>query len=213
MSETAWTSFFDEVLPELPGAPLQALVKNAIRNAAIEFCDRTWVYRVEHEPLAAEANVPDYELEPPTKTALVKVHRAWYEKKEIFPKTPQDLAGLFSHWPTAIGTPLYFTQRSPDVLLLVPMPSASLQDAITAEIAVKPTRASTGISTDLFEKYLEEIAYGAKARLFAMSKKPWSDVKLAAYNLAKFDECIGKVKVQAVKGHTRARLRVKPHFY
>lgn len=213
MSETAWTAWYDEIVPDLPGAPTLTLVKNAIRNAAIEFCDRTWVYRVAHDPLAVEANVPDYELEPPTKTALVKVLRAWYDKKEIYPKTQDELAQLFSHWPSITGTPLYFTQRSPDVLLLVPTPAASLQDALTAEIAIKPTRASTGISTDLFEKYLEEIAYGAKARLFAMSRKPWSDVTLAAYNRGMFDECVGKAKVQAVKGHTRARLRVKPHFY
>jgi hypothetical protein len=211
--ETTWEKFFDEVMPELPGAPAAALVKNAIRNAGIEFCDRTWVYRVEHDPLAAEANVPDYELETPTKTALVKVHRAWYEKKEIWPKSPQELATIFAHWPSQVGTPLYFTQRSPGVILLVPMPSASLQDAITAEMAIKPTRASTGISTDLYEKYLEEIAYGAKARLFAMKAKPWSDAKLAAFNLGMFDQAIGRAKVQAAKGHTRARLRVKPHFY
>jgi hypothetical protein len=80
-------------------------------------------------------------------------------------------------------------------------------------MAIKPTRASTGISTDLYEKYLEEIAYGAKARLFAMKAKPWSDAKLAAFNLGMFDQAIGRAKVQAAKGHTRARLRVKPHFY
>jgi hypothetical protein len=210
--EKTWAKWYDEVLSDVAGCS-QPLAKNAIRNAAIEFCDRTWVYRVEMGPLAAEANVPDYTLEPPSNTAVVKVHRLWYDKREIFPKTPEELAALFAHWPSAVGTPLYFTHRSPDVLLLVPMPEASLQDAITGELAIKPTRASTGISADIHEKYLEDIAYGAKARLFAMSRKPWSDKQLSAYHQGMFDECVGKAKVQATKGHTRGRLRTTAHFY
>jgi hypothetical protein len=213
MSETAWTSWYDEVMPELPGAPPAALVKNAIRNAAIEFCDRTWVYRVPHDPISSAGNVAEYDIETPTKTKPVKLHRVWYDKKEIFPKTADELAALYSHWPSASGTPLYFTQRRFDAVILVPIPTASISSAITAEIAIKPSRAATGISSDIYEKYLEEIAYGAKARLFAMKAKPWSDAKLAAFNLGMFEQAVGRTKVQAVKGHTRAKLRVRAHFY
>jgi len=211
---TIWESWLDEVMPDLPGAPAAALVKNAIRNAATEFCDRTWVWRVPHPaPISVIAGTAEYAFVPPANTKVVKAHRVWYDGLEIAPQTPENLSSLYAQWTTETGTPLYFTQRDPEKLLLIPIPEADLANAITAEIAIKPARAAVDIETTIYEKYLEEIAYGAKARMFAMKAKPWSDAKLAAFNLGMFDQAIGRAKVPAAKGHTRARLRVKPHFY
>lgn len=214
MTETPWSAWFDEVVSDVPGSPSPPLVTNAVRNAAIEFCDRSWVYRVELDPMPGEENVPDYALESPIKkTVVVKVLRLWYDKKEIYPKTQDDLASMYAHWPSQAGTPQWFTQRDPEVLLLVPMPAATLVDALSAQIAIKPSRVATCIDTAIYEKYLEEIAHGAKARLFAMSRKPWSDAKLQADHQAQFTDAIGRARVQAVRGHTRARLRMKAHFF
>ncbi|HWQ39177.1 MAG TPA: hypothetical protein VNM24_11325 [Burkholderiales bacterium] len=211
MTTKAWTAWYDEVLPDVPGCP-QAVAKNAIRNAAIDFCERSLIWRADMEPISAVANQAEYDFEPEAGAAVVKVVRLWYDKKEIYPQTPEQLAERYAHWPSQAGTPLYYTQERPDAVILVPYPNADLAGALTGKLALKPTRASTAGPAFLFEEWLEAIACGAKARLFAMKKKPWTDGELAGHHQAMFDHAIAKTMRRASQGHTRAPLRVRAHF-
>lgn len=212
MSTTLFTAWYDEVLPEVPGCP-QPVALNAIRNAAIEFCRRSWVWRVSLDTMPVYAEVPDYELEPPTKTKVAKILQVWFQGREIYPKAPDELNRLYARWPAETGTPKWFVQRDPEILLLVPMPLTSIEDAVEAEVAIAPSRASTGIDSAIYEKYLDAITHGALARLFRSKSKPWTDTVLAADRTNQFDAAIGLAKVDAVKGHGRSRLRVKPYFF
>ena len=212
MSRTALTAWYDEVLPNVPGCG-QPMARHAIRNAAIDFCTRTFAWRVDHDPLAAQANEPEYPFEPPSKTRVVKVMAAWFDGKEIFPKSPDQLNRLYANWRTQTGTPLYFTQRLPDVLRLVPYPNTSLQNAIAFEVALRPSGDATDIESSIFDEFSEDIKHGVLARLFAMKSKPWSDAERAKFHLDAFDQAIGVAKVRADKGYTRSRKRVRAHFF
>ena len=212
MTDVAFTSWYDEVLTDVPGVP-QNVAFNAIRNAAIEFCDRSWVYRVMLAPISTVADIAEYALSPGADLKPAKVIRAWHDDVEIFPQTTQELSLRYAQWTSEEGTPQWFTQRKPESVILVPIPTAALTDGLDIELAIKPARSATGILDEIYEKYLEEISYGAKFKLFTMKSKPWSDPAHAAAWKAAFDEAIGKAKIDAVKGHTRARQRVKAHFF
>lgn len=211
MSTKFWTDWYDEVLPDVPGCS-QKVAKNAIRNAAIEFCERTLAWKVDLDPLNAVANQAAYPFEPPANTRVVRLLNVWYNGKRLTPKTPADLDDLYANWPSAIGTPLYYTQLSPDEVILVPMPNAALANGIAQKVALKPTRASTGLEEYLYEKYLEEIAAGAKARLMLMQKKPWSNTAMGAANQALFEDAIASARYRAAKGYGAAPIRVRARF-
>ena len=211
MSDVSFNLWFGEVLNDVPGVP-QNVAFNAIRNAAIEFCEKSWVYRVTLDPIDIVADTAEYALSPGAGLKPAKVIRAWHDDVEIFPQTTQELSLRYAQWTTEEGTPQWFTQRKPESVILVPIPTAALTDGLDIELAIKPARSSTGILDEIYEKYLEEIAYGAKFKLFAMKSKPWSDATLAAGWRAAFDEACGTARVTAAKGFTRARQRVKAHF-
>jgi hypothetical protein len=158
-----------------------------------------------------QSGVDPAQINPQVKP--VKVIRAWHDDVEIFPQTTQELSLRYAQWTTEEGTPRWFTQRTPESLILVPKPTAASVAGLDIELAVKPARFATVIDRELYEKYLEEISYGAKFKLFAMKSKPWSDPALAAGWRAAFDEACGTARVTAAKGFTRARQRVKAHFF
>lgn len=46
----ALTSWYDDVLPHVPGC-VEPVALHAIRLAAIDFCERTWVINDDHSPI------------------------------------------------------------------------------------------------------------------------------------------------------------------
>lgn len=212
MGATQWLSWFDDILADLPGCG-QPLAKLHIRAAAIDFCERSLAWRADLDPIDAIEDEGTYDLDPDTGTVVVRVLELWYDGKRINAKSADDLACLYANWTTEAGTPLYYTQETPsDSVILVPMPNADLAGALTGKVAIKPSQASTGIDSSIFEKWREAIAHGAKARLFALKKKPWSDKELAAYHQGVFDSKVATAALAASKGFTGAPKRVKAHF-
>lgn len=211
MSIKTYEAWFDEVLSDVPGVT-QAVAKNAIRNAAIEFCDRSRVWVVDHDPMPAVANQGVYPFEPPNGAVVAMVNTAWFNGQKLTPRTAKQLDSEFADWTVRAGIPSRYLQENTDELILVPMPSEALANAIKAKVVLKPSRASTGIERWIFEKYLEEIAHGAKGKLYSMQKKPWSDPNLAAFHLGQFDEGISKTALAAAKNHTTAPLRSRASF-
>lgn len=200
-----WADFLDEVLPEMKGTPPQALVTNAIKNAAVEFCERSFVYRVDHPTVTSVDSTGEYDWAPGAGLKVVRAEAVWYEKKELTPKTVDELRAMHVYWPDWEGVPLYFVQERVEELILVPKPTDGVADAIRAKVSVKPARAATGIDDAIWEKYLEPIASGAKGRLFAMKDKPWTDGTLAAYHKGLFESAIDAARLAAFKGHVRSR--------
>lgn len=199
-----WEQWYDEVVPDVPGAGLP-LIKNAIKNAAIEFCQRTRVYRIEHPAISAVEDDGEYDWAPGAGLKVVRAEIVWYEGKQLDPVTPADLQALYPQWTEETGPPVYFVQEMPETLVLVPKPNADAADAITARVSVKPSRAATSISDQLYELYLEQIAAGAKARLFAMQSKPWSNPQGAQRESGLFEDAIAQANLDAFRGHSRAR--------
>lgn len=213
MAKVEWSAWFDDVLPDLPGCG-QALATLHIRAAAIDFCKRSMAWRVDMDAVNAKANIAEYDFEPDSGQVVVRAMLAWYDKKQLTPKSPGELECMYSHWPSQVGTPVYFTQENPsDSLILVPMPIADLTKAITAKLAVKPSQTSTAIDGSIFEEWREAIAHGALARLFALSKKPWTNATLAGYHIGEFDQKVASAALAASRGFTRAKQRTRAKFF
>lgn len=217
MTTVAYTAFYDEVLPEVPGC-LQAVALNAIRNACIEFCQKTDVYLYDHPAINAVISTPTYAFAPPTGTLVSKVLQAFYNGRELIPKTPDELKEIYGvyqslDWRSRTGTPKYITQDDEQNVRLVPMPDASLAGGIKLRVSLKPTRASTTVVDRIFEEYVEAIKNGALYRLKISKGKPYTDEAGAEQCYAFFNTEIDTTKHKVAMGFGRAKPRVRGHFF
>lgn len=212
MATTLFTAWYDRVLTELAGV-VQAFALLHIRDAAIEFCERSCIWIVDHAPIASVLSQGAYDYAPAAGTKVVKAMRAWYDKKPLEPQSEAQLSSLYSYWPGEEGQPTYFLSEQSDKLILVPKPAAALADAIRAKVALKPARDATGIETWIYEDYRDVIAAGAIARMKRMPGKPFTDLVGAAGNESIFETGVGKAKERAMKSLGRARTRVPAQFY
>lgn len=206
MSTATWDQFYDEVLPYVRGCGVE-MAKAKIIDAAIEFCAETFVWKADHAPIDAVADQHTYDFVPPVaNTKVERIDRAWYDDKEILPKTEAELRELYANWPTEAGTPLYYLQEGLENVRLVPYPSASLTGALVMKVSLRPSTAATGVDTTIWERYVDDVAAGALAKLFVMPDKPWTNTAQAGYYGGMFEAAKDLARLKAFKGFTRARI-------
>lgn len=211
---TLYTSWYDEILPEVPGV-LQALALNAIKQAVIEFFDRSWVWIGDQAAIPIVALTNEYAYTPAVDTEVARALKIWVNKLPLTPKTMGELSDFYGDYMVVEGAPEFFIQDRPDKLILVPKPTSVPTIGITGKVALKPTQAAAQIiaAGDVYaNKHREAIAIGAKARLFRIPKKPWTDTSQASDLAAKFDAKIAEAKLDSARGLAGARHRGRTSF-
>lgn len=191
MNTKLFTTLYDEVLIDVPGVPADVAL-NAIRNTAIEFCDRTMCWVVDADPISSVAGLSVYQFEPENGSEVAGVIQANYSGSRIYPMTASQLDDEYSQnlWSEQTGVPRYYLIEQPEEFILVPIPSESVDSAIKMKVSLKPTRTSSGMERWVIDKYFDTLAHGAKARLCAMHKKPWTDSGQANFHTEKFEQGI-----------------------
>src|SRR5471032_2035127 len=91
MSTTKFEDLYDEVMPEIPGAPLP-LALNAIRNSVIAFCNGSTVWRTWLDPIDVVANVNTYDVIVDSGTDLVQLQSLKFDGRKL---TARDEDWLF----------------------------------------------------------------------------------------------------------------------
>jgi hypothetical protein len=205
-----WALFYPDVLPEIPGVPMP-MVDHWLRNAAIEFCERTKAHVVTLDPVNAVADQMGYALPLDANTELVQVVAVKFSGDKLTPKSPGFLEKKYDDWESETGTPEHYTQAATDILLLVPAPDTAETDAIAVRAAIKPGTEATGIHDWLFSQYRKAIGAGALAGLLSMNK-PWADPNRALLNQAKFEAAIETAAPAATDGHVQAVPRFSGSF-
>ncbi len=207
---TTYQSLVDGGHLDIPGVP-EPVAVNAIRKAAIEFCDRGLVWVVSHDPVILSAGESTYPFEPDSGTVVARVEQAWVDGVDITPKTRLDLQNAYTNWPTITGAPKHYLQENTEEIILFPKPASA--QTLTMKVALKPSRKSTGVEGWLIEKYLEEIMHGAAWKLLEIPGKPWTDGAAAMYHKGAFDAAITNAQLAAAKGMGKAPLRAKPEYF
>jgi hypothetical protein len=211
---STYSDFLDYVMPDVPGCTTQ-LAEHEIRNACIEFCEKTLILQVDHDPITIVAGIVDYDLDPPKNTLVTKVMKAWYNSQELTMAAPDDINKaevynrLFSGADTGRNDPRYILQKDERRVSVFPIPQSKSANGLTLRVALKPSRASTTVDSLIFEDYAEVIGSGAKARLMMSPGKPWSEANLAAAEMSLFKQGINDARSRAVRGHMRSDISVK----
>jgi len=155
-----------------------------------------------------------YPITVPNGTAIAKGLNAWLNDNPIDPISQDDLDNEFNNtsfgwvgvnWRTDVNLPSRWYMPDDNTVGLVLAPSAG--GALRIQAALKPTRASTTFPEWIYERYIETIAHGAKARIQMIPKKPYSDLKTGAWHLDQFNGFIGEAMIRTARANTRAPLR------
>jgi hypothetical protein len=210
---TPYTAFLDYVLPDAPGCTNELAV-HAIKNTVIEFCEKSLILQVDHDPVTIVAGQVDYDLEPPRDTLIVKIQKVFYKEYEIEPMSPDEVmsASLYNrNFPDANpekGPPKLYTQKDARTFSVYPVPQDTERLALTLRVALKPTRSATQIDDLIFEEYAETIGNGAISRLCLSPKKPYTNPQIAAIKQAQFAAGLNVARQRANRGYVRSKEQV-----
>lgn len=208
---TLWEDMYDYLLPEINGYN-EPLVKFHFRRAAIEFCYDTLVHVVALDPINVVSGTNTYTLTSNVaETDIRQVKSVWFNGYPISDATQDTLASVPIYWRTYSADVAYgYTMNDPNTLSLYPSPSENVTNGLRVDAAIMPSGDSTGVADWLSDHYADDIASGAKARLMAMSGKPWTDREGAAYYLKLFMTSKSNAKAEANRSLTRAALSAVP---
>lgn len=202
--------FLDDVMPDVPGCDLP-IALHAIRNSAIEFCERTGVIKTELDTQTVKAGERIVDIDSPSSLVqIVKVQSARMNGTPITPATEDQLDAWDPAWRTKTGTVYHYTQQTPYQLLLAYTPNADM--ALDLTVSTSPRPVANAVDQLLYDKFREAIGYGARYRLKALRNKPWSDAEGAIYYQNRFNFEIGAAQMSAAKGFNRAALRVSVSY-
>lgn len=193
-------SFLPDVIPSLAGCP-DAVAEREIETAACEFLRETGLWREEIGPIFGIPGMREYAL-PDVPGG--RVHRVVGVRRggEMLKAVPvADAAAGVEGSPTSFS--VLATQR----LRLHPTPDRSEEGAYYVDAVLVPS------GRDLPEfliDYREEVQAGALARLLAQMNTAWYSPDGAIAYRSAFDARIKAARVEAIRGHSNAPLRVKP---
>jgi hypothetical protein len=217
MANVTYTTLFSEVIPHVPGCPVD-IATNAIRAAAIDLCDRSGIIEYDAPLITPADQQATYVPTLPNGTIIAQINKAWYDGLELEPKDSDFLTKMYGDWQSInAGTPRWITMTPADLttVRLVPAPSNPAAGVIfRLRLTLKPSRASVDFDPNVAETYTETIAHGALARLMAVPGKPYSNERLAAYHAGLFNDGVRIATIRANKGMTRESMRVQfPKIY
>lgn len=205
MATVGFTSFYPEVAPLVPGCA-DILMTNAIRNAAIEFCEQSLFWQEVQDAVDVTSTDLPYDLEAPAGARVCQIISGAVDGKPISPialtilETRVDWATLTAEIPT------HFYQQNPNQYSLFPLPTGTV--SVVLRTAYSPTREAVEIEEHLYQTQLETIAAGALARLMELPQQPWSNPELGKFFRAKFMQGINDASIKANRSFGSADLVV-----
>ena len=201
----SYEDFFPQILPDAPGVP-EPIAINAIRNACIEFCEKSLILARDLDPITIRQGIIDYDLEADSGYLVTKVMTAFVENTKINPMAPDFVREaavynrLFSSYQAQQSTPSAYLQKSERQITIWPVPEKDYSNGLTISVSVD------GV---LLEDYAEAIASGALRRLMATVGTSYSNPKMAAVHEGMFQVALNVARQRATHGYVRANLSVK----
>lgn len=201
------SAFFPRLIPYAPGVS-EPLAQQALLDAAIDFCERSYVVTQDLDPMTLPAGTDTVELEPPTGTVVAAVTRAWFDER-LLQATPA--AHVFNPF-RPDGRPVeYYGAFIDDVYCLTvhPAPDETKPNALLVRVALKPSRSATTVPTLLFDHYADAIVDGALGILLAVPDQPFSN-EAKAFAMAQMARSkAAQAKADSLRGRVQSSMRVK----
>lgn len=197
-----WSDFYDLLAPEVPNCP-QAAQEQALRQAAIAFCEQSLAWKYTHPDITVAVGTDEYPYVPPPESVVHAITYASFADNEINVNVDENSMGIWD-WRNQTGVP-EFVLGGPSSLRLVPTPNAP--GTLKLEVILKPSSDAEGIDDDIFNEYREPIVHCALGKLMASPKKPYTDLQLSTYHMGQFFIKTGGAGIRVARNYTRQPLR------
>lgn len=201
----------DDFLPSVnqfaPGVAEPAALF-AIRQACIEFCERTRLWRYEDDFDVTD----DEDLLSPPDSQIHEIEALRFNNQKVTPAATQWLDRIWPTWRTdtdGAATPKYFTQTAPNTLRLVPRAAGH----VNIYLFLKPSQDAEEVPDFISEQYREVIAQGALSRILMIPNQSFTDGNLAIGYGTAFQSKLDSLSSKGTEGQQRARQRTRATFF
>ena len=203
-------SFLGYVRPWAPGVPDPTAYK-AIRGAAIEFCERTRLWKYEDD-FAVSVDDCNSGIFTPNGSVVHDIEVVMFNGQELRPVATRDLDRLEKGWRTGDttgGLPKYYTQIDQSTLRIVP----ALAGDLYLCLRLKPSQDTTEVPDFISREYNEVIGWGALGRILTIPGQSYSNLELATYYSGKFADKIDRLSNKGTTGQQNAPKRTRARFF
>lgn len=211
------SKFLPLVQPYAPHASDPAVMQ-ALRKAAIEFCEQTRCWR---HMIRLTISRQDYPAIAPAYAAIHEFETVTFN--DDTPLTPVQFSDVEHADFSEQGAPRYITQTGPSRISILPFSDGVLDISVFLkprhgdEYALSPDSAPENVYDTvpdfLFTLHGEVIAAGALSRLLLLPGQPFTDPKMAEYFRADFQRRAERVFNHNVRGQQRARPRILARWF
>jgi hypothetical protein len=205
-----WEDFLKEVMPDVMGCPIR-VAENAIRNAAIDFCNESRAWRDDCADVPTVQGTAEYTLVPPTDGEVVAVYYAKFSDSNIPLSTIPEQHIKRGRQNPIQQKPKWFHAPTPGVIELFWTPDEI--HTLSVKAILKPTKSSTNGPDFLYNDWLEVIAHGAKARLVMMSGREWFMPKMYTYYKKEFIKGWTDARIRDSKSNVQSSTRLRPGYF
>lgn len=202
--------FMPLIMPHAKGAPLPTAY-NALRNAAIEFCERTRLWR-----WTDEFDVTDLQCEQidtPTDSVVHEIESVRFNGAKLDPAGAEWLDHEYrnTEWEARYrnGNPQFYTQRELGSIMIAPYATGRVR----WDLYLKPHPEARSLPAFMSRDYRQLIAEGALGYLLMTPEQPFSNPDLATFYQLKFNNNMDKLFDKKSKGQQRARIRTKANWF
>jgi hypothetical protein len=211
MAVVSYNQWLPIIQVDVPDCP-KALIIEAIRQKVIEFCSKTRFLRKELDGFYTVDSDSEYELETPVDTTIVDVLTVKVNKRELTPKTQDDLENLYQDWRDQSGEPRYFFLKDTKTAVFVPIPNDIYP--VRVLVVLKPTQSAQDVDEVIFEEYRDIIKHGALSYLMQMYGKAWSEPNMAVFHENKYQAGVSEALLRSQRSYAlRKTFRVKPNYF
>lgn len=206
-----YEQFLPEVLQFVPDVA-DIIAVNAIRNACIEFCERTRYLQIDIPYIPLVNGKASYPIVTPESTKFVLPEVTYYNDVLLIPKSSDELATIYrmADWRQVKANPAYITRLIMPEIVVVPYPvTVNSTDYLRCRVSIAPTRDSTEVDSEIYEQFLEIISFGARSRLYGTPKQAYYDKGAADQYYRMFKYGISEARTRIEKGLSRDSIKAE----
>lgn len=199
--------FLPFIMPKAPGCPTPTAYI-ALRQAAMEFCARTKLWRDSVTLLVSDLG--DIVFNPPDGAVLIDFESVLFNDIPLEAKTAEWMDKCMRGWRRGSieGYPRFFSQTNMGTLRIAPIDTGVL----TVNYWLKPTVESDQLPDFLLDQYSEVMAWGALGRILSTPEQPFTDFNAGAAYLSAFEQKIASQSFKVAGGQQRARVRSRASY-
>lgn len=201
-------AFLPKIEPLAPGVGAPTAY-SAIRDAAIEFCERTGLWRWEDD---LQMTFTDgEEITAPYGSVLLSIEQVQFNGRPLEPKSVAWMDKHMLGWRAGAvaGAPSYLCQVEPNTLRIAPF----TEGKVSIYAKLKPAQDCRQLPDFMADLYMREIAWGALAEILILPNQPYTNLAVAGAMRSRFEGRLDALQRQGTRGQQGARTRSPGTYY